>query len=107
MADKAENKTQARHRATEVGRVVSRSGNKTIVVQVTRRVQHSLYERYLHRRRNFHAHDEKNQCQVGDWVRIVETRPMSRLKRWRLEAVIAQGALPPPPPAAELSAEAS
>jgi small subunit ribosomal protein S17 len=98
MPDK---QAHSRHRSTEVGQVVSRAGNKTIVVQVTRRVQHSLYERYLNRRKNFHAHDEQNQCQVGDWVRIVESRPLSRQKRWRLETIIAKAAasLPPEPEA--------
>ena len=69
MANKPE---AVRRRATEVGEVKSRAGNKTIVVEVTRRVQHPLYERYLQRRKKFYAHDEGNQCQVGDWVRIVK-----------------------------------
>ena len=102
MPDK---QAHSRHRSMQVGQVVSRSGNKTIVVQVTRRVQHSLYERYLNRRKNFHAHDERNECQVGDWVRIVQSRPLSRQKRWRLEAIVAQGAALPPE--AEAQPEAS
>lgn len=72
-----------RKRATQVGEVVSRSGSKTIVVQVERRVQHPLYKRYVNRRKKFHAHDERNECRIGDRVRIVETRPVSRRKRWR------------------------
>ena len=98
MPDK---QAHSRHRSTQVGHVVSRAGNKTIVVQVTRRVQHSLYERYLNRRKNFHAHDERNQCQVGDWVRIVESRPLSRQKRWRLETILARASALPPEPEAQ------
>jgi len=63
---------------------------KTIVVEVTRRVRHPLYRRVVQRRKKFYAHDEKGQCQVGDVVRIVESRPLSRLKRWRLAEVIRQ-----------------
>ena len=70
-------------RATKVGEVVSRSGAKTIVVEVTRRVQHPVYKRYLNKRKKFHAHDERNECRIGDRVRIVETRPVSKMKRWR------------------------
>jgi len=87
--------TAVRRRSSEVGRVVARTGNKTIVVEVTRRVQDPLYERYVNRRRKFHTHDEKNECQVGDWVRIVESRPLSRQKRWRLQSIIARAAAPP------------
>ena len=72
-----------RQRATRVGEVVSRSGPKTIVVEVTRRVQHPFYQRYVNRRKKFHAHDERNECRIGDRVRIVETRPLSKMKRWR------------------------
>ncbi len=77
-----------RRRSTKVGEVVSRSGAKTIVVEVERRVQHPFYKRYLNRRTKFHAHDERNECRVGDRVRIVETRPLSRLKRWRLGEIL-------------------
>jgi small subunit ribosomal protein S17 len=76
------------HRTTRVGKVVSRSGAKTIVVEVTRRVRHPFYKRYINRRKRFHAHDETNQCRVGDRVRISETRPMSALKRWRLVEIL-------------------
>ena len=82
-----------RRRNRKVGQVISRSGNKTIVVEVTRRVQHPLYKRFLNRSAKFYAHDEKNQCQVGDRVRIVETRPLSRLKRWRLEQILFRPAI--------------
>ncbi len=89
-----ENKTVARrHRPTEVGKVVSVAGNKTIVVEVTRRIPHRLYERFVNRRRKFHAHDETNQCHVGDWVSIASSRPLSRLKRWRLKEIIRKAKL--------------
>ena len=85
MADKP---VRSRHRSVKVGRVVSCAGNKTIVVKVTRRVQHPLYLRYVNRSKKFHAHDETNQCRVGDHVRIKETRPRSSLKRWRLQEIL-------------------
>jgi small subunit ribosomal protein S17 len=87
--------SRQRHRSTEVGKVVGRPGTKTIVVEVTRRVQHPLYKRYLNRRRKFYAHDERNECQVGDRVRIVQTRPLSHLKRWRLKEILARAAAVP------------
>ncbi|MBI2818208.1 MAG: 30S ribosomal protein S17 [Acidobacteria bacterium] len=83
----------AKHRSAKVGQVTSRSGNKTIVVEVTRRVQHPLYKRFVNKTKKFYAHDEQNQSQVGDRVRIVETRPLSRLKRWRLVQIVHRSAL--------------
>ncbi len=73
---------------TKVGRVVSTKMDKTIVVEVSRRVPHPLYKKIVTRRKKFHAHDEENTCRVGDVVRIVESRPLSRTKRWRLEEII-------------------
>ena len=75
-------------RATKVGRVVSNKMQKTIVVQVERHVQHAEYTRTIKRTSRFHAHDEKNEAKVGDRVRIEETRPMSKLKRWRLREIL-------------------
>jgi small subunit ribosomal protein S17 len=69
------------------GTVVSRSGDKSIVVQVERRIRHPQYGKVVCQRRRFHAHDETNAAAVGDRVTIVETRPMSRLKRWRVVSV--------------------
>jgi small subunit ribosomal protein S17 len=77
-----------RGRATKVGRVVSDKMRKTIVVEVERRVQHAEYTRTIKRTSRFHAHDEKNAAKVGDRVRIEETRPMSKLKRWRLREIL-------------------
>jgi len=76
------------HRTTQIGEVVSRSGNKTIVVEVTRRVRHPFYKRYVNHRKRFHAHDERNQGRVGDRVRIAGTRPLSHLKHWRLVEIL-------------------
>jgi small subunit ribosomal protein S17 len=79
---------ESRGRATKVGRVVSNKMQKTIVVQVERRVQHAEYTRTIKRTSRFHAHDEKNEARIGDRVRIEETRPLSKLKRWRLREIL-------------------
>ncbi|NLJ25605.1 MAG: 30S ribosomal protein S17 [Firmicutes bacterium] len=75
-------------RKTRVGIVVSDKMDKTIVVQVERRVKHPLYGRILHRRNKFKAHDEHNTAGIGDRVRIMETRPLSKDKRWRLVEIV-------------------
>lgn len=75
-------------RRTVNGTVVSDKMESTIVVQVVRRVKHPLYGKQVRRFQKFYAHDEKNQAHVGDTVQIMETRPMSRLKRWRLIRVL-------------------
>ncbi len=75
-------------RKSKTGSVVSSKMNKSIVVSVERLVKHPLYGKYFRKTSKFMAHDEENQCQVGDTVKIVETRPLSKLKRWRLVEVI-------------------
>ncbi len=70
------------------GVVVSDKMQKTIVVQVERTVQHPKYRKYLSQRKRYKAHDEKNECKIGDRVRIEETRPVSRDKRWRLKSIL-------------------
>jgi small subunit ribosomal protein S17 len=75
----------------KVGEVVSTKMAKTIVVEVTRRVPHPLYKRIVTRRKRFYAHDEESVARVGDTVRIVESRPLSRLKRWRLAEIVRRG----------------
>ena len=75
-------------RQTKVGLVVSDKMEKTIVVEVERRVQHAEYTRTIKRTSRFHAHDEENAAKVGDRVRIEETRPLSRRKRWRLREIV-------------------
>ncbi len=72
----------------KVGQVVSTKMAKTIVVEVTRRVQHPLYKRIVTRRKRFYAHDEDGAAKMGDTVRIIECRPLSRLKRWRLGEIV-------------------
>ncbi|MFZ2225494.1 MAG: 30S ribosomal protein S17 [Candidatus Deferrimicrobium sp.] len=71
-----------------VGTVTSDKMNKTVVVRVERLVPHEVYKKYVRRRENFKAHDEKNEFRVGDRVEIVETRPMSKDKRWRVARLI-------------------
>lgn len=85
-AEKAEPKV-GRRRILE-GRVVSNKPNKTIIVLVERYVQHPLYKKYYKRSKKFMAHDEKNECQVGDLVRIMEWRPLSQRKRWMLKEIV-------------------
>jgi small subunit ribosomal protein S17 len=81
-----------RRRQTKTGVVTSAKMQKTIVVKVTRLVQHPFYGRVVRLSKKFYAHDEQGEARPGDMVRIVETRPLSRLKRWRLVEVIARGA---------------
>ncbi len=76
----------------KVGQVVSTKMAKTIVVEVTRRVPHPLYKRIVTRRSKFYAHDEAGDAKLGDTVRILESRPLSRLKRWRLSEVLRRAA---------------
>ena len=76
------------HKNEKVGEVVSTKMAKTIVVAVTRRVPHPVYKRIVNKRKKFYAHDEQQTAQVGDVVRIVECRPLSKLKRWELGTVI-------------------
>ena len=75
-------------RKTRVGIVSSNKMDKTITVNVERKIKHPLYGKFLKKTTKFHAHDEKNECSIGDTVRIMEARPMSKTKRWRLVEVI-------------------
>lgn len=77
-------------RQEKVGIVTSNKMQKTVVVTVERQMTHPLYKRVVRRSKNFMAHDEKGDCKVGDTVRIQETRPLSRLKRWRVIQVVAK-----------------
>jgi small subunit ribosomal protein S17 len=84
-----------RGRAKErVGVVTSNAMDKTITVAVERPVQHPLYKKAMKRTKRFKAHDKDNSCQVGDLVRIRETRPLSKTKRWRLVEIIKRAELP-------------
>ncbi|MDY0340659.1 MAG: 30S ribosomal protein S17 [Coriobacteriia bacterium] len=80
--------TERNSRKERQGVVVSTAGEKTCVVKVQARKRHPLYGKMITRSTNFHAHDENNECGVGDTVRIMETRPVSKLKRWRLVEII-------------------
>ena len=80
------------HKNQKVGQVVSTKMQKTIVVEVSRRVPHPLYKRIITKRKKFYAHDEKGAAKTGDVVRIIECRPLSKLKRWRLGDVIRRAA---------------
>ena len=87
---------QAQGRRKEVvGEVVSNKMAKTIVVQVTRKKAHPFYGRVVARNKKFYAHDEKNEAHVGDVVRLEETRPLSKLKRWKLKDIVRKTALVP------------
>jgi len=77
--------------ATKVGVVASDRMDKSVVVRVDRIVLHKLYKRYVRRSAKFMAHDEANECRVGDTVEIVESRPLSARKRWRVRRIIRRG----------------
>ena len=72
----------------KVGQVVSTKMTKTIVVEVSRRVPHPLYKRIIGKRKKFYAHDEEGRAKMGDVVRIIECRPLSKMKRWRLADIV-------------------
>lgn len=72
----------------KIGTVVSNKMDKTVIVKVTNTVMHRLYHRYMKRTSKFYAHDPENTCHIGDQVRIVSVRPLSRLKRWRVEEIL-------------------
>jgi small subunit ribosomal protein S17 len=84
---------QASRRNTKIGQVTSAKMTKTIVVEVIRKRAHPLYQRVIAKNKKFYAHDENSTARVGDYVEIEETRPMSRLKRWRLKNVIQRAKL--------------
>jgi small subunit ribosomal protein S17 len=75
-------------RKTRIGLVTSNSMDKTISVSVVRRLRHPIYGKFVKKSRKFMAHDENNDCNVGDKVRIMETRPLSKNKRWRLVEIL-------------------
>jgi small subunit ribosomal protein S17 len=93
-SSKAAERVQGRRKEV-VGEVVSSQMHKTIVVQVTRKKSHPFYGRVIARHKKFYAHDEKNEARVGDVVRLEETRPLSKLKRWKLKDIVRKAALLP------------
>ena len=90
----ATEKVQGRRKEV-VGEVVSNRMQKTIVVKVTRKKAHPFYKRVVARNKKFYAHDEKNEAHVGDVVRLEETRPLSKLKRWKLKDIVRKTTLVP------------
>jgi small subunit ribosomal protein S17 len=89
MADPQINNEKAvGHKNEKIGQVVSAKMQKTIVVEVARRVPHPVYKRIINKRKKFYAHDEQGTAKVGDVVRIIECRPLSKQKRWKLGEVI-------------------
>ena len=81
-----ENRTSSRK--TRTGLVVSDKMDKTVVVAIADRVAHPLYKKIVGRTYKLKAHDENNECRVGDWIRVMETRPLSKDKRWRVVEII-------------------
>lgn len=75
-------------RKTKLGVVSSNKMDKTITVKVERKVKHPLYGKFVKKSTKFHAHDEKNECSIGDTVKIMESRPLSKTKKWRLVEVV-------------------
>ncbi len=75
-------------RKTRTGVVTSNKMEKTITVSVVRKLKHPKYGKFLKKTKKFHAHDEKNECNIGDTVKIMETRPLSATKRWRLVEIV-------------------
>lgn len=88
MAEESMERNERTRRKVRQGTVVSDRMDKTVVVAVERRTAHPLYGKMIKRTKKYHAHDEQNDVRVGDIVRIVETRPLSRTKRWRVAEVI-------------------
>ncbi len=83
-----EKTTERGQRKERVGKVTSDKMAKTVVVRIERQFSHPLYKKYVTRGKNYYAHDEENRCHVGDTVKIVESRPLSKLKRWRVSAIL-------------------
>ncbi len=81
-------KPERNRRKTRIGVVVSDKGDKTVTVLVERRFSHPLYGKRVGKSKKYHAHDENNEYRVGDVVRIMETRPLSKTKRWRVAELI-------------------
>jgi small subunit ribosomal protein S17 len=89
MAESTEVKDDGRNlRKERVGKVVSNKMQKSITIAVDRKVKHAIYGKFMNKTTKFMAHDEKNEAGIGDTVRIMETRPLSKNKRWRLVEII-------------------
>ncbi|MEX2283543.1 MAG: 30S ribosomal protein S17 [Gemmatimonadota bacterium] len=88
MADETKEQEARADRKTRVGKVVSSKMDKTIIVAVERKVSHRLYGKQMTRTKKLYAHDQENAAREGDVVRIMETRPLSKLKRWRVVEIV-------------------
>jgi len=75
-------------RKQKIGVVTSNKMDKTITVSIERKLRHPIYGKFVKKTNKFHAHDEKNECSIGDTVKIMETRPLSKTKRWRLVEIL-------------------
>ncbi len=84
----AQEKKTRGHRKERKGFVLKNKMNKTVIVGVERRFRHPMYGKVVKKIKNYHVHDEKNESKVGDFVRIAETRPLSKLKKWRLVEIL-------------------
>ncbi len=82
--------TGRKRKTTKVGKVVAKKMKKTVTVQVERQIRHPLYKKTIRRKQTFLVHDETEKCKLGDVVRIIETRPISKTKRWRVLEIIGQ-----------------
>jgi len=92
VTEKAMVDTKVRRRAKKVGVVTSDKMDKSVVVRVDRTVMHKMYKRYVKRSARFMAHDEQNRCRTGDTVEIIESRPLSANKRWRVCRIVRRAA---------------
>ncbi|WP_319573848.1 30S ribosomal protein S17 [uncultured Desulfobacter sp.] len=80
--------TTKKNKKELIGLIVSDKMDKSVVVRVERFVQHKVYKKYIKRYKKYHAHDEQNDCRIGDEVKIIETRPLSKLKRFRVTEIL-------------------
>ena len=79
---------ESKKRKSFIGRVISDKMDKTVVLAVTRRIAHARYNKVVKRTTKYKAHDEKNECKIGDVVRVIETRPLSKYKRWKVLEIV-------------------
>ncbi len=85
----SEEKQKVRGRSkTLVGNVIADAKDKTVVVAISKQTKHPAYKKFVRRTKKYFAHDEKNECRAGDQVRIIETRPLNKLKRWRIQQIV-------------------
>ena len=90
MRDQIKDRLMMKNRREMVGQVISHKMEKTVVVKINRTVRHSMYGKVIRQQTKLKAHDAKNECQVGDKVRLVESRPLSKEKHWRVMEVLAR-----------------